>query len=151
MKSEVEKALEIALKYHEGQKDKLGVPYILHPLRVGLSVVPLYGETAKILGFLHDVIEDAKYPGLAAEEIRTNLEDGEWILKRLLVLTKPDDMSYDTYIRRIKDDEFITKEVKLADIRDNSDEVRLSYLPKEVASKLRLKYANAMNILMGGG
>ena len=30
----IEKALQIAARAHEGQKDKDGQPYILHPLRV---------------------------------------------------------------------------------------------------------------------
>lgn len=30
----LEKALVIATKAHEGQKDKAGSPYILHPIRV---------------------------------------------------------------------------------------------------------------------
>jgi (p)ppGpp synthase/HD superfamily hydrolase len=30
----IEKALQIAAKAHEVQKDKSGLPYILHPLRV---------------------------------------------------------------------------------------------------------------------
>ena len=32
----LEKAIQIAAKAHEGQKDKAGQPYILHPLRVML-------------------------------------------------------------------------------------------------------------------
>src|SRR4051812_44801555 len=52
----IDKALLIAAKAHEGQKDKDGQPYILHPLRVMNSVE---GEEAKIVAVLHDVIEDS--------------------------------------------------------------------------------------------
>lgn len=31
---DLDKALEIAVKAHAGQKDKVGEPYILHPLRI---------------------------------------------------------------------------------------------------------------------
>ena len=34
----LEKAIKIAVKAHAGQVDKGGKPYILHPLRVMLSV-----------------------------------------------------------------------------------------------------------------
>ncbi len=51
----IEKALQIAAQAHEGQKDKDGQPYILHPLRVMNAVED---KTAKIVAVLHDVIED---------------------------------------------------------------------------------------------
>ena len=51
----IEKALQIAARAHEGQKDKDGQPYILHPLRVMNAVE---GEPAKVVAVLHDVIED---------------------------------------------------------------------------------------------
>lgn len=54
----IEEALYLALDAHRGQVDLDGKPYILHPLRVGLS-----GQNDKeiIAGLLHDVIEDTKY------------------------------------------------------------------------------------------
>jgi (p)ppGpp synthase/HD superfamily hydrolase len=51
----IEKALQIAAQAHAGQKDKEGLPYILHPLRAMLRV---QGEEAQIVAVLHDVIED---------------------------------------------------------------------------------------------
>src|SRR4029077_11078299 len=53
----IEKALQIAAHAHEGQKDKEGLPYILHPLRVMSRVE---GEKAQIVAVLHDVVEDTK-------------------------------------------------------------------------------------------
>ena len=50
----IEKALQIAARAHEGQKDKDGQPYILHPLRVMNAVED---EPAKVVAVLHDVIE----------------------------------------------------------------------------------------------
>ena len=47
----IEKALQIAAKAHEGQKDKSGEPYILHPLRAMMSVK---GEEAQIVAVLHN-------------------------------------------------------------------------------------------------
>ena len=48
-------ALQIAARAHAGQKDKSGLPYINHPLRVMGRVE---GEAAQIVALLHDVLED---------------------------------------------------------------------------------------------
>jgi len=53
----LEKAIKIALEAHIGQVDKGGNPYILHPLRVMLS---LNSEEERIVGVLHDVVEDCE-------------------------------------------------------------------------------------------
>ena len=53
----LEKAIKIALEAHTGQVDKGGNPYILHPLRVMLS---LNSEEERIVGVLHDVVEDCE-------------------------------------------------------------------------------------------
>ena len=52
---DLENAITIALNAHKGQIDKGGNPYILHPLRVMLS---LTGEDERVVGVLHDVVED---------------------------------------------------------------------------------------------
>ena len=51
----LEKAIKIAVDAHTGQFDKGNNPYILHPLRVMLS---LDKEEEQIVGILHDVVED---------------------------------------------------------------------------------------------
>ena len=53
--ADLERSIAIAVAAHEGQKDKGGSPYILHPLRVMMS---LRTEEEMIVGVLHDVIED---------------------------------------------------------------------------------------------
>ena len=56
----LEKAIKIAVEAHTGQVDKGGNPYILHPLRVMLS---LDTEEERIVGVLHDVVEDCAPEG----------------------------------------------------------------------------------------
>lgn len=53
------KAITLALKAHEGQVDKSGMPYAGHIMRVMAA-----GRTMdeKIVGVLHDVIEDPSGP-----------------------------------------------------------------------------------------
>ena len=56
-----DEVLRIAVKAHEGQIDKTGLPYILHPVRVAERLraagMPLWLIQA---GLLHDVIEDCE-------------------------------------------------------------------------------------------
>ena len=51
------RAIAIAAEAHSGQFDKAGAPYILHPLRVMLS---LSTEEERIVGVLHDLVEDCE-------------------------------------------------------------------------------------------
>lgn len=51
----LDKAILIASTAHQGQMDKAGEPYILHPLRVMFT---RRTETERICAVLHDVIED---------------------------------------------------------------------------------------------
>ncbi len=53
----LEKAIKIAVEAHTGQVDKSGNPCILYPLRVMLS---LNTEEGRIVGVLHDVVEDCE-------------------------------------------------------------------------------------------
>lgn len=54
---DITRAMGVALMFHAHQTDKAGQPYVLHPLRVSLSLTP-YGNDAAIAGVLHDVVED---------------------------------------------------------------------------------------------
>ena len=53
----LQRAIEIAVEAHTGQVDKAGNLYVLHPIRVMMS---LDTEDEKIVGVLHDVVEDCE-------------------------------------------------------------------------------------------
>ncbi len=108
----IEKAIEIAAKAHSGTKDKSGVPYILHPLRVMMGVE---GEAAQIVAVLHDVVEDTSVTldDIRAEGFR------EEIVEALSLVTHESDQSYAEYVIACKPNP-IAREVKLSDLRDNS-------------------------------
>ncbi|MEN3005924.1 MAG: HD domain-containing protein [Dehalobacterium formicoaceticum] len=114
----LDKAIRIAAKAHEGQMDKAGQPYILHPLRV---MFMRRDETERICAVLHDVIEDSD---ITIEYLR---KEGfsEEVLSALNSLTKRENENYDDFIGRVIENKTACK-VKLADLSDNMDLSRIS-------------------------
>jgi (p)ppGpp synthase/HD superfamily hydrolase len=62
--STLERAIVIATEGHSGEKDKGGAPFILHPLRMMLSLSTL---EERIVAVLHDVCEDC--PGWTLDRL----------------------------------------------------------------------------------
>ncbi|WP_291576598.1 GTP pyrophosphokinase [Clostridium sp. UBA4548] len=121
MNNLLEVAIKIAVQAHSGQLDKAGQPYVLHPLRVMLL---LSDEKDRIVGVLHDVIEDTD---ITYEYLKANGFEGETeILEALESVTKKGGETYDEFIDRVSLN-YIGKRVKLADLQDNMD---LSRIPK---------------------
>lgn len=66
---ELDHAIDIATKYHDGQKRKSGEPYIIHPLSVAAILIEWELDIDSILaGVLHDTVEDTD---LTLEQIET--------------------------------------------------------------------------------
>jgi len=139
----IDKALQIAAMAHEGQKDKAGAPYILHPLRVMLAVD---GETAKIVAVLHDVIEDTP---VTIDDLR-KAGFGEEVVSAVLCVTHQKDETYAGYVVRCKKNE-IARQVKIADLADNCRPDRIILRPQKIDADLaRLrKYAISHQYLTG--
>ena len=58
----VEKALNLAIEAHDGQKRKSGEPYVIHPILVAAITAFISGdETMVASALLHDVVEDTDY------------------------------------------------------------------------------------------
>ena len=51
-------ALNDMFSFHEGQIDKCGEPYYLHPLRIAAHFQELNDADAAIVACLHDLVED---------------------------------------------------------------------------------------------
>ena len=139
--STLERAIEIATQAHKGQLDKAGNEYIGHPLRVMQA-----GKTTeeKILGVLHDVVEDSNwtFAQLAAEGFSPE------IIEALKCLTKLSDTEpYDKFIKRVKTNPLAIA-VKLNDLTDNMDIRRLPYLSDKDVKRLK-KYLKAYKQLIG--
>ena len=131
-----EKALQIAAKAHEGQVDKSGLPYILHPMAVASKVDTL---ELKTIALLHDTIEDTE----ATAEYLIKQGIPEEIVEVIQLLTKPEDEEYESYLRRVKKNPKAL-EVKLADLAHNTDPTRAGGLNE----KRRKKYELAKRVLM---
>ena len=133
--STIERAIEIALLAHKGQKDKSGVEYILHPLRVmerGKT------EIEKICGVLHDVIEDSDW---TIEDLK-NEGFSEGVISVIKCLTKEtENDDYDEFIERVANNP-IAVQVKLNDLLDNMDITRLNKLNEKDLHRLS-KYLRA--------
>jgi len=115
----LERAIEIAALAHAGQVDKAGQPYILHPLRVMISVS---GEVERIAAVLHDVVEDThiSLADLAAEGF-----PGE-VLAAIEALTKKKGEHRLPAAHRAAANP-IARVVKLADVDDNMDLSRIPH------------------------
>ena len=109
----VTKALAVAQEAHRGQRDKLGKPYIYHPIRVAHSLQH-YDEELQAAGLLHDVLEDTE---LTVEDLHL-MEFPVGVISLVEILTKDENYTYKDYVRNIG----YVKEaiiIKIADVMDN--------------------------------
>ena len=137
----LQRAIEIATEAHKGQFDKSGKDYIGHPLRVmemGKT------EEEKIVGVLHDVIEDTDWT------FETLAEEGfsKEVIDALRCVTKlSENENYDDFIERVKKNSLAVA-VKINDLSDNMDIRRLPYLSDKDVKRLK-KYLKAYKKLIG--
>ena len=136
----LEIAIKLAEKYHKGQFDKGGKPYIEHPLRVMESVESL---EEKVLAVLHDVLEDCD---VYKDQI---IKEGipEYLVEKLEILCKGKNEKYFDYIDRIKADQSAIN-VKLSDLKDNMNLKRLKEVTEKDINRIE-KYKKAKEILEG--
>lgn len=157
------KAFQIMMAVHSHKKDKSGMTYFWHPLRVANS---MKGWQLQTIALLHDIIEDGtdmeydllKLIGVSDEDIRIDGHmmsiyklrklgiDDEDVLTAVDCITKRENESYRDYLKRVKVNP-LARLVKLADIDDNMSVERLSYLPIEKVQKMVEKYWIAMRYL----
>ena len=111
----------IAVNAHKSQLDKGGHPYINHP---SFGSAHCTSPESRIVGMLHDVVEDTDVTLDALREYGFN----EDILMALDLVTKKKGPDYDEdlYYEKIKTNS-IAREVKLADLKHNSDISRIPH------------------------
>jgi len=135
----LERALEIAAKAHAGQVDKGGAPYILHPIRVMLSLSSI---PAQITAILHDVVEDTD---ITIADLRRE-GFAESILEAIEALTKRKGEDRISAAHRAAQNQ-IACAVKLADIADNMDLSRIPHPTEEDYARI-CEYEQVRAILL---
>ena len=131
----LEQALALAVAAHRGQRNRAGVPYILHPLRVMLKLATCEERAVAVL---HDVVEDTDVTLDALAQAFPGR-----VVAAVDALTRRTGEAYDAYIGRVTGDA-LARRVKLADLEDNSDPAHLVDLrPKDHERLARYAAAHA--------
>lgn len=143
MQPTVESTVAFVQQAHEGQTDKGGKPYWLHPLSVMRRLGDDASDAEKMAALLHDVLEDCDYT-------RGDLKDIGYpddVLEAVEMLTRPDGWTYMDWIRSLAaSGNRIAIKVKIADNEDNSDPDRIAVLPPEERDIVR-RYERSLKIL----
>jgi (p)ppGpp synthase/HD superfamily hydrolase len=132
------KAMKVAFEAHKNQTDKTGLPYIYHPVHLAEQMTD---EVTTCAALLHDVAEDTDITLEALAEMGFDSE----ILDILRLLTHDEAVPYMEYVRKIKTNP-LAVQVKLADLRHNSDLTRLDEVDEKALRRVE-KYREAIKIL----
>lgn len=137
----LERAITLANIAHNGQLDKAGLPYILHPLRVMHAVWDGRSENVEMVAaVLHDVLEDTD-----VDEVALRIKFSDEVCNAVVALTRNEGESYREYVKRCALNP-IARKVKLADIADNM-------IPSRYVAGLKLpkRYGWATQFLLSVG
>lgn len=151
-------AIVLATTSHEGQVDKIGVTYILHPLGVMQRALKTWGYDEHLLmtAVLHDVVEDTK---VTLEHLRS-LDYPPEVVEAVKYLSKrkeeedaegdsPEEKErkYSSFIQRVSQGPLIARRIKVADLWDNSDPRRQIDRPTKNDLERQAKYKRALGVL----
>lgn len=138
LSADVRSAEIFARNAHNGQKDKAGADYILHPERVAARVET---PAEKVVAWLHDVVEDT---GVTLATIESFF--GSDTAEAVDAVTHRENESWSDYLTRVKANKVATN-VKLADLVDNSNLSRFEKVSGRDVVRAE-KYIRAMRFLM---
>lgn len=135
----LEKAAEICVTRHAGQRDKSGTAYFLHPMRVAMRCAT---DEERIVAMLHDTVEDT---GLTPDDL---LAQGfpDDIVDAVMSVTKRPGEDYESFVARAAANP-VGRIVKLRDIEDNLDALRLDSIDDTMAARFN-KYLRAHRFLL---
>lgn len=135
----LDKAALICVTKHAGQRDKMGCAYFQHPMRVAMHCTT---DAEKIVALLHDTIEDTDVTPdyLLAEGFPREIVDA------VLSVTKREGESYEDFVRRASQNH-IGRVVKLRDLEDNLNALRLDHFDADMAARYN-KYLAAHRFLL---
>ena len=133
----IKKAMNLAFNAHEGQTDKGGMAYIMHPFYIASK---LNEEDEIITALLHDTLEDSN---LTKEDL-LNAGFSTDIIEAIDILTRKQDDYFD-YIYKVKKND-LARKIKLLDLKHNMDLTRLEKITNKDI-KRNEKYKKAIEIL----
>ena len=135
----LDKAAMICVTKHAGQRDKRGCAYFQHPMRVAMHCTT---DAEKIVALLHDTIEDTDVTPdyLLAEGFPREIVDA------VLSVTKREGESYEDFVRRASQNH-IGRVVKLRDLEDNLNALRLDHFDADMAARYN-KFLAARRFLL---
>lgn len=146
MQNIVLKAIAFAINAHADQKDRARQSYVLHCLRVLDAVKSkTKSEDVQCAAVLHDVMEDC---GITKADL---IAQGfsQRTVNLVELMTREDRIEYREYITSIyESNDNAAMMIKLADLADNLDPIRLDKLPPEIKKKLKDKYTWAVEYLL---
>ena len=134
----IETSLQIALQAYAGKTDKAGREYILHPLRV---MAKMKTDLERSAALLHDVLEDSD---ITAEQLLAAGIPAE-VVEAIQYLSRNENEEYQDFVARAKKNK-IAARIKIADIEDNIDVLRLSALDEYDLARIK-KYHSAWRFL----
>ena len=132
------KAMQFCFAAHKEQTDKSGLPYVFHPFHLAEQMAD---ELTAAAALLHDVVEDTPY---TLDDLRSQ-GFPETVIAALELLTHREGVSYFDYVAAIKLNP-IARQVKMADLRHNSDLTRLDVVDSKALARVE-KYKKALEIL----
>lgn len=144
---QVEMAMFIANESHAEQRDKCGLPYIYHPLRVMARLGEATPEE-KAAALMHDVIEDTD---VEFDDLRGIFPDE--VIDMLDLLTRRDGETHRDYLQRIiNSGNVMALRVKLADLHDNANIERANNCPDEkirqdILGMIKSRYLPAIELV----
>lgn len=133
------KALRLCFEAHKDQLDKSGLPYVFHPFHLAEQMDT---EETVCVALLHDVVEDTDYTleDLIAMGFPKPVTDA------LALMTHDENVPYLDYVSKLKDNP-VARQVKLADLKHNSDLTRLDRIDEKALERVE-KYRKATELLL---
>ena len=132
------KAMKLCFQAHKDQVDKSGMPYVFHPFHLAEQ---MEDELTTAVALLHDVAEDSRY---TFSDLR-DMGFPEPVVEAVKMMTHDPSAPYMEYVAGLRSNP-VTRAVKLADLRHNSDLSRLDFVDEKALARVE-KYRKAIRIL----
>lgn len=131
------RAMKLCFEAHRDQTDKGGLPYVFHPFHLAEQ---MQDEESCAVALLHDVVEDSAH---TAEDLRA-MGFPASVVDAVALMSHDPATSYLDYVERLRANR-LARQVKLADLRHNSDLSRLGCVTdRDLARVHKYRYARAL-------